>query len=125
MATAARTSSAVTASITSGQFGDVGDREADRQRPAVVPRQRRLVVLGVDKGRARQPLGPRQLLLAGTLRGELGDHRVDRRLHRGEVDAGRGRAMDHELGRVLAPGRVVRAGPDRDLPVELERLGEP
>ena len=98
---------------------------AGRQRRAVPARQRRLVVLGVDRIRNEPVLGAVELVGGNAMLDDIGEHGVDRRFDVVQRHARLRRAVDAELAVVERRARIVGAGIEREPLIDHERAVEP
>src|SRR5260370_9459807 len=86
------------------------------ERPAIPARQRRLIVLGVDRLRNQLGLDAFEVLWRRELLSDIGYHAIDHLLDLRKLHARLRRRRDHELGRIERSALVTGAGPDREPP---------
>ncbi len=103
---------------------DVVDAKPGGERAAIPARQRRLVVLGVDRFRDQLGLDPLEILGAGGVLDHVRDHAVDRLLDLRKLDAGLRRDRDRELRRIERGALIAGAGADRERTVDHQRAVE-
>src|SRR5258708_7259114 len=103
---------------------DVLDAQPGGERPAIPARQRRLIVLGVDRLRNQLGLDAFEVLWRRELLSDIGYHAIDHLLDLRKLHARLRRRRDHELGRIERRALVTGAGADRERPVARHRALE-